>query len=152
MITAAIFLILAGGTIVYIFSDVRPYEKAEVILNGNVITADVADTVAKRMKGLSDRKLISENEGMLFLFPYMDRHTFWMKGMKFPIDFLWIKGDRVVGFTRNADPQAGVSDFGLTAYSPPEPVDTVLELKAGSIERFRIREGDITTILTGEEF
>jgi uncharacterized membrane protein (UPF0127 family) len=62
--------------------------------------------------------------------------TFWMKGMRFALDLVWIGDDeRVVAVTANVPPQPGASDTQLRRYSPVAPVRYVLELNSGAAAR-----------------
>ncbi len=148
-----IFLVLILAVVlgaVYIWtSDVLNIWTPDVlILNGQEIKIEIADTPAKRARGLSGRESLAEGAGMLFIFPKPARQNFWMKDMKFPIDIIWIRqttdGDRVVGFVENALPPAsGQLENSLAIYSSPENVDRVLEINAGLVKKWRIKVGDI---------
>ena len=109
----------------------------EVILKGEKFMVEAADTPAERMQGLSGRSGLSVNEGMLFTFDKPDAHGFWMKDMKFPIDIIWISNNEVIYVSSNLNP-----DSDPTIFSPPEPVSQVLEVKAGTILRLNVVEGD----------
>src|ERR1035437_11182288 len=61
-----------------------------LVIGSKKISAEVANTPTARQKGLSGRACISQNEGMLFVFPQSGSYPFWMKDMKFPIDMIWI--------------------------------------------------------------
>ncbi|MEK6821028.1 MAG: DUF192 domain-containing protein [archaeon] len=91
------------------------------------IAVEIADTLAARARGLSGRRALAEDAGLLFVFDTADYHGFWMKEMNFPIDIIWFDDDwRVVGITPNATPQ----DFPKV-YQPPAPTRYVLEVNAG---------------------
>ncbi len=94
------------------------------------IKAEVADSFTKRAKGLSGRDMLGENDGMLFVFPSYHFYSFWMKEMKFPIDMLWIRDNRIVDISKNVPSPANESD-DLPHYSPREVVNYVLEVNAG---------------------
>lgn len=102
-----------------------------------------------RIRGLSGRKYLAQDQGMLFIFDTVGNHGFWMKGMKFPIDIVWVKGDRVVGFAENVPPEPGKSIFTLKTYYPPEEVDQVLELNAGTVEKYNLQVGDSIEVNSG---
>ncbi len=64
----------------------------------------VADSKEERIQGLSYREQIPL-DGMLFIFPSSKKYAFWMKGMSFPLDIIWInENGEVVGFKENALP------------------------------------------------
>jgi uncharacterized membrane protein (UPF0127 family) len=76
-----------------------------VIIAGVRLSVEVADTPAERGRGLSGREMLPENSGMLFVFDTPGRYGFWMYGMKFPLDIIWIDERlRVVYFVENAQP------------------------------------------------
>jgi hypothetical protein len=119
-----------------------------VTLEGRVFHVDLADTMAKRMRGLSGRVSLTDDQGMLFIFPSPDRYSFWMKDMKFAIDIVWISGTTVVDVTENVPPPApGQSTLSLPMYSPAVPADKVLEINAGLADKLGIGAGDRAAII-----
>ena len=144
-ITVFVMGILIGASVIlvpYLIQATSLRHKDEVKINDQFITVDVVKDPADRDKGLSGRSELGINEGMLFIFDTADLYGFWMKGMQFPIDIVWIKNNAVVGFVANVDPQIGASLPSLRVYYPPEPVDRVLELKAGRTALLRLQVGD----------
>jgi uncharacterized membrane protein (UPF0127 family) len=116
--------------------------KREVKINGQLIIAETASTPLTREKGLSGRKSLGFNEGMLFIFEEPEKYGFWMKGMKFPIDIIWIRQNTIIGIEENLQPPS-VDDFSkLEVYYPPLAVDKVLELVAGRAKLMRAKIGD----------
>ncbi len=78
-----------------------------LLSDGREITVDVelACTDLERARGLMYRKELPPNRGMLFIFPYLDYHSFWMKNTYIPLDIIHIDGNyRVVGIIENARP------------------------------------------------
>lgn len=111
------------------------------------ICVEVADTDEKRNLGLSGHAPLGSHEGMLFIFPTPEVHSFWMKEMLFPLDFVWIRDGKVADITQNVpapDPKTPLSE--LPHYSPSVPVDQVLEINAGSIEAWGIATGDAVMV------
>lgn len=108
-----------------------------------VVNVELADTEAKRSKGLGGRNSLPQNSGMLFTFDHPDQYKFWMKDMKFPLDFIWINGDSVVDILPNIpNPPATVDTSSLPIYEPVAPVDKVLEVNAGFAASHGIKIGD----------
>jgi hypothetical protein len=116
-------------------------KKAEVSVGGNIFRVEIAQTSLERSRGLSGRDGLAEGSGMFFIFDAPSAYGFWMKDMKFPIDIIWINGDRVVGIALNAAPEPGKPVWGLKIYYPPEPVDRVLEVNAGDAAKYGIKAG-----------
>lgn len=118
-----------------------------MVVNGNTIKIEVADTQEVRKKGLGGRESLASDSGMLFIFEREDRHAFWMKGLKFPLDFIWIKDDVVADILENVPPPApGQDDASLPIYSSKVAIDKVLEVNAGTVQRLNIKVGDKISI------
>jgi uncharacterized membrane protein (UPF0127 family) len=126
---------------------VAPKTASSLALKGHIFYIDLADTMAKRSQGLSGRTSLRDDQGMFFIFPYYSKQSFWMHGMNFPIDIVWIAGDEIVDITRNAPaPLEGESDMELTLYSPSAPVNRVLEINAGLSDKYGFKIGDKITL------
>lgn len=75
---------------------------------------------------------------MLFVYQDDVKPTFWMKGMRFPIDIIWLdKNLTIVGFEKDVIP----STFPET-FSPPETIRYVLEVNAGFVDKHQLKIGD----------
>lgn len=118
----------------------------QVQINGVKLNVEIADTKEKRAKGLSGRDNLASDSGMLFVFPESSKHSFWMKGLSFPLDFVWIKGEKIVSVLQNVpSPAQGQPDFSLPIYQPEVEVDKVLEVPAGTVQLLNIKIGDTLT-------
>lgn len=117
---------------------------ASVKVGGNEYSVEIADTLASQAQGLSGRDRLAPKAGMLFDFGDSRVRTFWMQGMKFPIDIIWINSGAVIGFAQDAPAPTG----GMPAtFSSPGPADLVLELAAGSVAKDGIKVGDKVEIV-----
>lgn len=103
------------------------------------ILVEIVNTQAKMEKGLSGRSFLPEKQGMLFIFEKPDFYGFWMKGMEFGLDFIWILGDEVVEITENIKPEDFPPPKSLI---PTQKVDKVLEVNDGFAAKFKIKVGD----------
>lgn len=111
----------------------------EVEIGGNRIKAELASSPSSRELGLAGREAISPAGGMLFVFPQLGRHAFWMKGMKFAIDIIWINGDKIVDIA----PKVMPSDSGEPrVYVPRDEANFVLEVASGGAELRGWKIGD----------
>ncbi|MEK9194531.1 MAG: DUF192 domain-containing protein, partial [Patescibacteria group bacterium] len=114
----------------------------QVRIGNQIIVAEAVGSGNERERGLSGRESIGANEGMLFIFEKPDKYGFWMKDMEFGIDIVWLKDYKIVGFTENIDPQIGAKLADLKVYYPSEPVNMVLEIKAGRVKLLGTKVGD----------
>lgn len=108
------------------------------------VIVEIAETSEARVRGLGGHPPLGDNEGMLFIFDWPSRYAFWMRGMLFPLDMIWLddhpSGDGtlvVVDITADvplAPPSA--TDATRPTYSPARPARYVLEVNAGyALER-----------------
>jgi len=99
------------------------------------VAVEVRDTEEGRDQGLSNREKLAEDEGMLFVVDQPGIYGFWMKGMKFPLDFVWIKDNAVAEITEDVE-------VGRMDIRPKETVDKVLEVNSGWVKQNNVRVGD----------
>ncbi len=118
------------------------YKKATIEIGAKRFSVDVAETMGSRAKGLSGREKLDKDEGMFFIFGSPGKYGFWIKDMKIPIDIIWIKENKIIGFEENISPQIGASEFNLKMYYPPESVKYVLEVKVGTVSEMGFKIGD----------
>ena len=103
-----------------------------------LIKVDLAITQGEQKKGLSIKKIIGENEGMLFVFPKLSINNFWMKDMVFPIDIIWINEDmKIIYIEKNVKIDTYPQIFGPKIYSK-----YVLEVNSGFSEKNNLKEND----------
>lgn len=134
LIPIAVFAVL----IIWFFR--RSSLTAKVKINDRVYSVDLAVTPIEKMKGLSGRESLADDHGMLFLYDHKEQYSFWMKGMKFPLDFVWIDGNQIVDITQNVLPPE--NPLNIPVVKPNKPVDKILELNAGTIRHDAIAVGD----------
>lgn len=138
---AVVFLIVAVLGLAYAF--VGKNKMISVKIGENIFKTEVAETMGQKAKGLSYRDGLGKDGAMYFDFGKEDKYGFWMMGMRFPIDIIWIKNNVVVGIEKNVPaPIAGTPENALKLYYPPEPVDRVLEINAGLSDELGIKIGD----------
>ncbi len=115
-----------------------------VTIGGVTFTAEVAHTLDGRARGLSGRDHLAPGTGMLFVFEGGPVSSFWMKGMRFAIDFVWISAHcEVAGVTTDAPPpEPGAPDSSLLSYEPPAPAAYTFEINAGEVAQHGIEPGD----------
>ncbi|HEY3094689.1 MAG TPA: DUF192 domain-containing protein [Nitrososphaera sp.] len=116
------------------------FRQVKITVNGVDLVADIAETGDQQSKGLSVKDILNENEAMLFPFKKEGQHTFWMKGMKFPIDIIWIDSYKeVVHIEHSLDPC--VPNSFCPTYTPSERSFYVLETAAGFAAKYNVTEG-----------
>lgn len=103
---------------------------------------EFAQSEYETQTGLMYRKSMTENQGMLFIFPDEKMHSFYMKNTEIPLDIIFLKADlTIASFQENAQP---MNENGL---SSQVPVQYVLEVNAGLAEKWLLEVGDKITYL-----
>ncbi|KAA2218330.1 MULTISPECIES: DUF192 domain-containing protein [Maribacter] len=98
---------------------------------------EIAESDYETQTGLMYRKGMETNQGMLFIFPDVAMHSFYMKNTEFPLDILFIDEDlKVASIQKNAQP------FNENGLSSKVPVKYVLEVNAGLSDTWSIEVGD----------
>lgn len=116
---------------------------AGVTLEGVTFAVELAVTPQERADGLSGRSGLERDEGMLFIYAGDSTPGFWMMGMLFPLDIVWIDAEGVVvGVAADLPPASGSQ---LPSYYPPRPIRYVLEINAGLAVELGIGVGSRAT-------
>jgi uncharacterized membrane protein (UPF0127 family) len=119
---------------------------------GEVFELEVAADEVAREKGLMYRERIDDHGGMLFIYPQTQAElSFWMKNCPIDIDILYVDhaGRIVATYRMKAAPprRDGESksnyDNRLPLYPSKRPAQFAIELKAGTIERLKIKPGQM---------
>lgn len=147
--TLLVLLVIAGAGAAYVafvkygallpFAQKNQAAHVSAFLAGRRFTLEVANTDEKRLIGLSGRASIDTQEGMLFVFDKPALYPFWMRGMQFPIDIIWLKDKSVVDVREKVAIEAGGP---LHTYYPRSAADAAIELNAGAVEGIGLKIGD----------
>jgi hypothetical protein len=101
------------------------------------VTVELADTPAKRERGLMFRTELAAAHGMLFVFERDMDHTFWMKNTPLSLDIIFIDQERrIVGIQTDTVP------YSERQLRVGRPSRYVLEVVAGFCARHGIKPGD----------
>lgn len=141
-----VVLLLLLGTIIYVNRSSLPgtksTEKGTVKIKDKTIKVEVVKTSVDTQIGLSKKRSLGDDRGMLFIFSKPDYYSFWMRNMQFPIDMIFIRGDKIVTIHEKVAAPKTKDETNLPIYRPEQPVDKVLEIKAGVAEKNGFREDD----------
>ncbi|MEK7496432.1 MAG: DUF192 domain-containing protein [Patescibacteria group bacterium] len=119
--------------------------KSEIKVGEVLLKVEISDEVNEWRQGLSGREKLSEvDPAMLFVFPSSAPREFWMKDMKFALDFLWINQNKIVEIDQNI-PSPSSGSLDTARVRPLEPVDMVLEVPAGFVAQNQVKVGDMVT-------
>lgn len=102
-----------------------------VSIEGRTFSVELARTEAEHVIGLSGHPPLGDTQGMLFISDDDEPQSFWMRGMLFPLDIVFIdsKG-RIVDIKRDFKP---CSQSSCPAYASARPAKYVLEVNPGLV-------------------
>jgi uncharacterized protein len=131
----AVFVVVYGLFIALgaVFAHVSPGEP-DLSLGGRTYDTIIASDNASRVKGLSGRENLRENQAMLFVFDAEDQLCFWMKDMRFSIDMVWLDANkRVIHIEQDVSPKTYP-----TSFCGSQPAQYVVETKANATRGLRV--------------
>jgi len=105
-------------------------------VGGDTLWVEVADDPYERSRGLMFRDTLPENRGMLFVFPYPQRLSFWMKNTRIPLSIAYIDDRWVIREMYDLEP------YDERAVVSKHPAMYALEVPKGWFERHGVRVGD----------
>ena len=122
------------------------YLHAKVTVNGFEVRADIALTGEQQAKGLDIKNNLTENQGMFFVFQQPDRYGFWMKGMIFPIDIIWLDRNGTVTHIEHSLKPCPPANSNLVCptYFPEKDSLYVLETVPGFSMKHNVRLGKLS--------
>jgi uncharacterized membrane protein (UPF0127 family) len=96
----------------------------------------IADNDARRQRGLMFVEHMADDAGMLFIYPQPQPISMWMKNTHLSLDMLFVSANgRVESIVENTKPMS------TDTISSKGNVVAVIELKAGTAARLKIRPG-----------
>jgi uncharacterized membrane protein (UPF0127 family) len=116
-----------------------------VTIRGRTFRLELAMTDADRIQGLSDRRELAADGGMLFVFPSQQPLAFVMRRCYVPIDVIFLDGGgRVVNtHAMQVEPEATFDDDAtLRPYPSDWPAQFAIELKGGTLKSLELRRGE----------
>ncbi len=104
------------------------------------LSIEIAESEYETATGLMYRKSMKEEQGMLFIFPDVAMHSFYMKNTEIPLDLIFIDENlKIVSFQKEAKP------YDETSLSSQVPIKYVLEINAGLADQWGLVVGDRIT-------
>lgn len=101
-----------------------------VRIKDQIFEVDVADTEQQRLVGLSTLDTLPKGKGLIMKFAMLTDTPIRMSDMKFPLDLIFINGNKVV---EKITAQNGIPDV-----IPKKKYDSVLEINAGEGSVIRV--------------
>ncbi len=146
VIILGVFVLVGAVVVRAVAWELRP--RTLVSAGQVVFQTDIASSDHSRQRGLGGRSELGSGEAMLFKFDTDDYHGIWMKGMRFPIDIIWMDSEKqVVHIEEGVQPEGEP----YTIHKPSEPARFVLEVASGQAKKAKIQVGTIIKFDITEE-
>ena len=104
------------------------------------VEAELASTQEKRNFGFMERKKIPDGTGMLFIFEYDQKLSFWMKNTPHPLSIAYIDSNGIIREIYDMTP------FSLSSIESTVSVRYALEVPQGWFQKNNITPGDNITL------
>ncbi len=104
------------------------------------VEAELASTQEKRNFGFMERKKIPDGTGMLFIFEYDQKLSFWMKNTPHPLSIAYIDSNGIIREIYDMTP------FSLSSIESTVSVRYALEVPQGWFQKNNITPGDKITL------
>jgi uncharacterized membrane protein (UPF0127 family) len=101
----------------------------------HLVTAELADNDASRMRGLMFRERLAPNNGMLFVFEARAVHCMWMRNTLIPLSVAFIDDDGSIVNIEDMQPKTEVS------HCAARPVRYALEMDKGWFAQRGLKAG-----------
>ncbi|MGC4191278.1 MAG: DUF192 domain-containing protein [Thermomicrobiales bacterium] len=124
-----------------------PLQRADIVVGGTTLDVELALEGWQQQLGLGYRNGLESGTGMLFPSAAPQQRTFWMKGMRFCLDIIWIDDGAITGAAESVCPDVpGMADRDRATFASPGPVTDVLEVPAGWLKEHGYGVGTAVTI------
>jgi uncharacterized membrane protein (UPF0127 family) len=101
------------------------------------IDVELAETDDERAKGLMDRRSMTDDQGMLFIFSSAEEQSFWMKNTYISLDIIYVDENKeIVSIQKYATP---LSEESLPSF---KKAMYVVEVNAGFCDKYHVAYGD----------
>jgi len=107
------------------------------VLDTSTAWVEIADNDEARREGLMWRDSLAENHGMLFVFPYAELQSFWMRNTYIPLDLVYIDERWTITDIHQMAPIVDTVFFRSS-----KPVPYAVELNQGWCEKHGVDVGD----------
>lgn len=122
-------------------------ERVVVELAGRRFSLELALTPEQRYQGLSDRRELPADGGMLFVFPQPAVLSFVMRRCHVPLDIAYLNASGVIVAMHEMtlEPE-GTPESGLKAYSSTWPAQYAIEVRGGMLRELGLGPGQAIQI------
>ena len=116
------------------------FPRGTIKLDDKILEVQIADTEARRVRGLMFQNQLPYSEGMIFVFNDSGIYSLWMLNMQFSLDMIWFdENGKVVHIEENIPPCKSATEImACQSIVPSGEAKFILEVTAGFVKEFGI--------------
>lgn len=139
-------LIIPIIIIVILFVSPQKPKTISIYTSGHTFSLEIAKTISQKNRGLSKRRSLCPNCGMLFIFNTENIYPFWMKDTLIPLDMIWLNSQNQIVSIETAQVQPNTPNSQLKIYQNTKPAMFIIELNGGTAQKLNLKVGDTIPI------
>lgn len=126
------------------------FPRGTILLDGNVLEVQVADTQPRRVRGLMFQDQMPYDQGMFFVYDEPGNYSMWMLNMQFPLDIIWFDADgNVIHIEKDMQPcKSALETATCTGKGSGGDALYILEVTAGFVDEFGITKDSVLEIIS----
>ena len=140
------YLILLMFSVTSVAENVQ-FKKTKLKVGDKIITVELAQTDAEQMRGLMFRRVLKENEGMLFIYDDENFRSFWMKNTFVPLSIGFFDGKGRLIDIQDMEPAKSTIQVNWPSYTSTGKAKYALEVNQGWFKKNKIKLGDLIAII-----
>lgn len=126
------------------------FPRGTIKIDDKVLEVQIADTEARRVRGLMFQNQLPYSEGMIFVFNESGIYSLWMLNMQFSLDMIWFDGaGNVVHIEQNIPPCKSATEImACQSIIPSGEAKYILEVTSGFVKEFGITKDSKLEIIS----
>ncbi|HEX6067941.1 MAG TPA: DUF192 domain-containing protein [Nitrososphaera sp.] len=152
--TFAAAVLIGGLGIAFMPQDIKDrsadFSKGTVRLGDDVVTVEIAETVAERQRWLTFRQdRLPLDTAMLIKYDMPDLYEIWMLNVEYNLDLIWFDQDgNAVYIKKNVEPCGNILDQVSCTYKPTSKALYIVAGTAGFADEHDVDIGSKLTLIS----
>lgn len=126
------------------------FPRGTIKIDDKVLEVQIADTEARRVRGLMFQNQLPYSEGMIFVFNENGIYSLWMLNMQFSLDMIWFdENGKIVHIEQNIPPCKSPTEImACQSIVPSGEAKYILEVTSGFVKEFGITKDSKLEIIS----
>lgn len=126
------------------------FPRGTIKVDDKVLEVQIADTEARRVRGLMFQNQLPYSQGMIFVFNESGIYSLWMLNMQFSLDMIWFdENGNVVHIEQNIPPCKSATEImACQSIVPSGEAKYILEVTSGFVNEYGITKDSQLEIIS----